>query len=523
MNGNAYFFAGLSRAPNPPSIMPAIRLSWRTTDPGERQERLLRALLTRAARTEWGRRFDFARIARADDVVAAYQARVPLHAYDDIGADVRRMRAGEGDILWPGSVRHFAVSGGTTSTGRIIPVSQGMLRRIWRFGVSAGLGYLARARNYRYLGGKHLFMPGRIEEDPAFPGTLIGEVSGLQYEYTPTFFKVLLRAVPDRLLFLSHWEEKLRSIVDHTVDMDIRSVTMAPTWAYPLFQMLIARHHEKYNSGAACVGDVWPNLQLFIAGGVALSSYRAIIERMIGLPGMDFLETYGASEGFFAHQDDLSDPAMRLRLDSGVFYEFVPMSELGASAPTRETVATAEPGVRYAMVVTTSSGLWAYQIGDVVRFTQTAPPRLVVAGRTAEVIDRYGEAVFGEEAAAAIQHASRATGAQVLHFHVAPGMATVERLPSLQWLIEFTTPPQSVEEFATVLDRHLCAGNRHYQIRREAHAFCGPDLVHLPRGAFYAWLNAGARRVGVQTKVPRMSGDRSIAEALLSIAGAVGN
>ena len=499
--------------------MQAIRLPWRTRDPGARQERLLRALLTRAAHTEWGRRLDFARIARAEDVVAAYQERVPLHAYDDLGADVRRMRAGEGDILWPGTFHHFAVSGGTTSAGRIIPISQDTLRKNWRFGVSAGLGYLARTRNFRYLGGKHLSLPGRIEEDPAFPGTLIGEVSGLQYDFAPAYFKVLLQAVPDRLMFLPHWEEKLRAIVDHSVDRDIRSVNMAPTWAYPLFQMLLARHREKYNSGATCVGDVWPNLQLFIAGGVALSSYRAIIERMIGLPGMDFLETYGASEGFFAHQDDLSDPAMRLRLDSGVFYEFVPMSEFGASAPTRETVATAKPGVRYAMVVTTCSGLWAYQIGDVVRFTQTAPPRLTVVGRTAEVVDRYGEAVLGEEAAMAIEKACRATGAGVLYFHVAPGVATVERLPSLQWLIEFETPPQSTAAFATVLDRHLSAVNRHYQIRREAHAFCGPDLVPLPRGVFYAWLNGGDRQVGGQTKVPRMSNERRIAEALLSIAG----
>lgn len=503
----------------PASIMPAIRPPWRTRNPGARQERLLRALLSRAAHTEWGRRLDFARIASAEDVVAAYQEHVPLHTYDDLGADVQRMRAGEGDIVWPGSVRHYAVSGGTTSTGRIIPVSQDTLRKNWRFGVTAVLGYLGRARNFRYMGGKHLSLPGRIEEDPAFPGTLIGEVSGLQYDYVPGYFKVLLQAVPDRLMYLPHWEKKLRSIVDHTVDMDIRSVTMAPTWAYPLFQMLLARHREKHNSGAACVGDVWPNLQLFIAGGVALSSYRAIIERMIGLPGMDFLETYGASEGFFAHQDDLSDPAMRLRLDSGVFYEFIPMSELGASAPRRETVATVEPGVRYAMAVTTCSGLWAYQIGDVVRFTETVPPRLVVAGRTAEVIDRYGESVFGEEAATAIENACRATGAHVLHFHVAPGVATVERLPSLQWLIEFAAPPQSVQEFATVLDRHLRTVNRHYQIRREAHAFCRPDIINLPRGAFYAWLNSGGRRVGGQTKVPRMSDDRSIAEALLSIAG----
>lgn len=500
-------------------MMPAIRLPWRTRDPGASQERLLRALLTRAAHTEWGQRLGFARIARAEDVVAAYQERIPLHTYDDLGADVGRMRAGEGNILWPGSVRRFAVSGGTTSTGRIIPVSQDTLRKNRRFGVSVGLGYLSRTRNFRYLGGKHLALPGRIEEDPAFPGTLIGEVSGLQYDFAPAYFKVLLQAVPDRLMFLPHWEEKLRAIVDHSVGMDIRSVTMAPTWAYPLFQMLLARHREKYNSGAACVGDVWPNLQLFIAGGVALSSYRAIIERMIGLPGVDFLEVYGASEGFFANQDDLSDTAMRLRLDTGVFYEFVPMSELGACAPTRATVATAEPGVRYAMVVTTCSGLWAYQIGDVVQFTQTALPKIVVAGRTAEIIDRYGEAVLGEEAAASIAKACRATGAQVLHFHVAPGVATVERLPSLQWLIEFTTPPQSAAAFATVLDRHLCAVNRHYQIRREAHAFCEPDLVTLPRGAFYAWLNGGGRRVGGQTKVPRMSGERAIAEALLSFAG----
>ena len=483
------------------------------------QTRLLRRLLRQAANTEWGQRFGFAELARAPEVVAAYQARVPLHRYEDLRPDVERIRQGATDVMWPGGFKHFAVSSGTASAGKIIPVSHEMLLKNKRFSVMVGLQYLAVTNSPRFLFGKHLALPGRIEEDPNFPGTLIGEVSGLQAEYAPKFFKYLLQAIPNDIAFLPNWEHKLDTIVARTMDLDVRMVVMAPTWALVLFKLLVRRYNETHDTTATTVGEVWPNLQLFISGGVALSSYRALLEEQIGLPTMRFLETYGASEGFFSFQTDLADPAMLLHLNNGVFFEFVRMEELNEENPSRYTIADVEPDVRYAPFLTTCSGLWAYRLGDVVRFTQTAPHKILVAGRTSEMIDKYGEAIFGEEAREALERACRTTGAQVRDFHVAPCPVSLDHLPGHQWLVEFEQTPGSLTTFAATIDAYLQEVNRHYQIRREAQAFEAPDLVALPQGTFYAWLKQTKKAISGQTKVPRMSEERKIADGILALAG----
>jgi len=490
--------------------------------PVETQTRLLRRLLRRAAPTEWGRRFGFAEIARAPNVAATYQARVPLHHYNDIHADVERMRRGVGDVMWPGRFTHFAVSSGTASAGKIIPVSREMLVENRRFSLGVGLQYLATTGNPRFLFGKHLTLPGRIEEDPAFPGAIVGEVSGLQAEYAPWFFTHLLQALPNEVAFLPNWEHKLDTIVARALDLDIRMLVMAPTWALVLFKLLLERYNTQRGASATTVGEVWPNLQVFISGGVALSSYRAMLEEQIGLPGFDFVETYGASEGFFSFQTHLNDPAMLLHLDNGVFFEFVKMDELNKENPNRYTIAQVEPGVRYAPFLTTCSGLWAYGLGDVVRFTKTTPHMILVAGRTSEMIDTYGEAVFGEEARAALERACRETDAHVRDFHVAPRPASLECLPRHQWLIEFEKEPESLEAFAAVIDGELQALNRHYQIRREARAFGPPEMAPVPRGTFYAWLKKTRKTISGQTKVPRLSEERHIADAVLALAEITG-
>lgn len=486
-------------------------------DPAGTQERVLRDLLTRAADTEWGRRFDFRRLAASTDVVAAYQARVPLHDYETIRSDVDRIRRGAQDVVWPGRFKHFAVSSGTASAGKIIPVSREMLESNRSFGVAVGLNYLRRTGNVAFLLGKHLTLPGRIEDDADHPGTVVGEVSGLQAEFTPAIFKYLLQAVPNHVAFLPNWEHKLRAIAERTVGMDVRSLVMAPTWSLVFFRELIRLYNERRGRDVSTVGEIWPRLQLFISGGVPLASYRELLQETIGLPGLHFLETYGASEGFFSYQSELDDPSMLLHLDNGVFYEFVRMDELGDPKAMRFTIADVEPEVRYGLFVSTCSGLWSYGVGDVVRFTQKAPLKIVVAGRTSEVIDRYGEAVFGEEARAALASACERTGARVRDFHLAPQPAARERPPSHQWLVEFEREPDDWESFVHAIDAHLMDVNRHYQIRREARAFGRPDVVSVPRGTFYAWLKSTKGRISGQTKMPRMSEERDIADGVLGL------
>ena len=493
-----------------------------TRDPVGTQQRLLRRLLRTAANTEWGRHYDFAEVAEAPDVTGAFRERVPLHDYDDLRKDARRIRAGAEDVIWPGRMTHFAVSSGTASEGKVIPLSQQSLDATRRFSIGAGLHYLAEQRgNPSFLFGKHLTLPGRIAEDEDFPGTLVGEVSGLVAEQAPSYFQNMLQAVPNEVTFRPNWNRKLRGIARRTARMDVRLVVMAPTWALVLFDKLLAAHERQTGRPAETVADVWPNLQVFVSGGVALSSYRALLEKRIGKP-VDFMETYGASEGFFSFQSSRDDRAMLLHLDGEVFFEFVPLNEIHSDNPERLTIAEVEKGERYAMVVTNASGLWAYRLGDVVRFTSLFPHKIEVAGRTSEMIDRYGEAVFGEEARAAVQRACEAAGVRMTDFHLAPhpDAGTEDALPSHQWLVEFEENGAAPDTgaFARALDAHLQEANRHYRIRREAEAFAAPTVTSVPPGTFYRWLQSENERVTGQTKVPRMSEERDVAEGVLRAA-----
>ena len=490
-----------------------------TRVPARTQARLLRRLLRRASNTEWGRKFGFSRIVQERDIVKAYQAHVPIHTYEDLKPFVDRTRAGGENLLWPGKVSHFAVSSGTASKGKIIPLTDEMLRVNRRFSAGLGFNYLAHTGSIKTFLGKHLTLPGRIEDDPNYPGTLIGEVSGLQALFAPKFFRTFLQAIPPSIVFSSSWDSRLHSVVDQTLNQDIRMVAMSPTWAIVLFGLVIDRFNEVNGTGVRTVGEVWPNLQLYISGGVALSSYRSILEEQIGLPDIHFLEAYGASEGFFSYQTDLNDPAMRLHLNNGIFYEFIRLEELGTENPERFTISNVQTGVRYAPILTTCSGLWSYLLGDVVRFTNTSPNKILVAGRTSEMIDKYGEAMFGEDARAAIKKACEMTNSLVREYHVSAIPPNMTQVPAHEWLLEFSRIPQDREAFIRALDSELCDINRLYQIRREAKAFGPPEIVIIPKGTFNAWLKTSRGEIHSQTKVPRMSEQRSIADGVLTHAG----
>lgn len=498
----------------PPPVTPLWIVRAFLNDPVGTQTRVLVELLEKAKNTEWGRKYGFAGIARERDPRRAYRERVPVHTYDAIKHEVDRLRAGEADVIWPGTFHHFAVSSGTASAGKIIPLSTDMLEHNRTFSLGAAMSYFEASTNPSMFFGRLLSIPGRIEEDPRSASSHIGEVSGLQFLYAPWIMKHFLQAVPEDILFMPHWEAKLDAIVQHTMEMDIRAIVMVPSWAIVLFRKLMTAYNEKHRAAVSSVHEIWPNLNVFFSGGVALSSYRELIEQQVGAP-LDFIESYGASEGFISFQDDLNKPDMLLHLDNGVYFEFSPIDH----PQTRLSIAEVEVGTRYSIHVTTCSGLWCYPVGDIVRFTSTSPYRIEVAGRTTEMLDKYGEAVYGDEARQAIEHAAGETGARFRDYHIAPVEAAADVLPGHQWLIEFDEPPEDVDAFSMHLDTFLMEANRHYVIRREAHAFQPPQVVVLPVGTFLSWLQATRERVGAQSKVPRMSEDRKIADAILQISG----
>lgn len=485
--------------------------------PGTTQRELLRRLLTKASSTEWGRRYDYENIAGEPDVVRAYQQVVPLTSYEDMRPYVDRLRDGDTDILWPGTVKYFAASSGTTSAGRIIPVSSEMLASNRRFALTVIANYLAGTRNLGILLGRHLSLPGWIQDDRPALGTRIGQISAILAESSAAL-TIPWRALDRHLGLIGDWEQKMAAIADHTMGQDIRMIVIAPSWCQVLFRLVIERKAAKTGKRER-IGDIWPNLRTIVTGGVALSGYRDILTHYIGERSVDLVETYGASEGFISFQNDLDDPAMLVHLDNGVFFEFVPVDELGSENPARLTVDQVEKGVRYAPHVTSNSGLWSYCLGDVVRFTSLDPHKLVVVGRTVDMLDKYGEAVFGEEARDALNAACKRSDVSVLQYHVTHTPPDVEQTPAHNWLIEFERPPSDLDRFAAILDEELRQKGHHYDDRREGMAFDRPVITSLEPGTFFGWLEQSGKRVTVQTKVPAMSEERDFADDVLAFAG----
>jgi hypothetical protein len=499
-------------------LTPLGRLRRALRDPVRTQRLLLRKLLSRAARTAWGREHGFARTLQYDDLLPAFQERNPLEGYDDIRSYVTRIRAGEADVLWRGRTRHFGISGGTVSSGELIPVSQEMLRALTRSTLTPGLQYASRGGGLAYLGGKILSIPGGVSEDPERPGVFVGEVSGLMAQAMPTVLARHFQAVSPELMTLEDWESKLQQIASRAAPQDVRAIVMVPSWAPLLFDILLARRAESQAGDRARVREVWPRLQVFFSGGVALRSYRSILEGYLG-EDVDFIESYSASEGFFAFQDDVNDPDLLLHVDSGVFYEFVRLGDLDQDRPRRYTVADVEVGVDYALFVSTCSGLWGYGVGDVVRFTSTSPPRLRVVGRTVAILDEYGEALHADEIEQALATANRVTRAQCLHYHITYAPLTGPT-PQHEWLLEFKIQPEDRDAFAAVCDRYLQEHNRHYRIRREPGVLAAPALTVLPAGSCLAYLRRTRKRLGAQTKLLPLSPQRDVADGLHQAADA---
>ncbi|MCZ6757128.1 MAG: GH3 auxin-responsive promoter family protein [Bacteroidetes bacterium] len=504
-----------------------------TAEPVGTQRDLLLDLVYRARDTEWGQRLGFSEIAASKDVVSSYQSAVSLHEYGDYRSDIDRVRRGESNVFWPDSFEHFAVSSGTVSEGRIIPVSREMLKRNRSFSFTAAWHYMNSTGHFDLLFGRVLSVPGRVEADAFGHEAIVGEVSGLLASVSPRIIQSFVEAVPRQILNHPVWDEKLNAIVDSTLEMDIRSIVMVPSWAIVLFQKLIARYNARSNARSNARGnarhrecvqtvrEIWPNLRVFFSGGVALSSYRDLLIQQIGppdidAPDIDFVESYGASEGFFSFQEVPNQHDMLLHLDNGVFFEFVRMDDTSPE-PIRHTISEIELGIPYRIIVTTCSGLWSYGIGDIIEFTNTNPYRIIVAGRTSEIIDKYGEAMYGDEARSALEYACRESGTTVHDYHVAPTDLTSDTLPGHLWLIEFDGVPPDLNHFSELMDSHLRSVNRHYAIRRESRAFLPPEIVAVPNGTFYKWLTETRGSVSAQSKIPRLSGDRRIADALLSI------
>lgn len=471
------------------------------------QRQQLSDLLHTARNTVVGRRHGFGYIPSYEE----FAARVPIVEYEDIRQDVMRMVAGERDILWPGVTKRFAQSSGTSGgKSKYIPVTARGLRRNHFSGSSDVVSfYLRLYPQSRIFSGRSFILGGSFANElPDVPtGVTVGDLSANLIDSMP-LAAAAFRVPQKRIALMEHWDEKLPALIEASLKADITNISGVPSWFMTVIQGVIER------AGANTIHDVWPNLEVFFHGGIAFGPYREQYSRLTDPAKMRYLETYNASEGFFAVQESREPGSMRLLLDRDVFFEFEPLGSESGPIPAWEV----EQGRTYALIISSSNGLWRYRLGDTVRIESTEPLRISIAGRTSAFINAFGEELMVWNADAAIAHACRETGAAVANYTAAPVFADCGTKGHHQWLIEWLHEPQcGVEKFALILDQELQRVNSDYQAKRTGGIFLAPlEIVSVPQGTFNRWL-ASTGKLGGQRKIPRLANDRRIADAILKI------
>ena len=471
---------------------------------------VLRRLTSKAERTEWGREHGFASLRTYEDFAASS----PVNTYEDLKLAIDRMRQGERDVLWPGQVRWYAKSSGTTNDkSKFIPVSQDGLRDThYAGGRDAVAWYLGNNPHSRIFDGKALILGGSHASNYNLKNSLVGDLSAILIENINPLVN-LVRVPKKETALLSDFELKRDRIAHEAIRENVTNLSGVPSW------MLSVMNRVLEITGKDNLSEVWPNLEMFFHGGVAFTPYREQYRKLIPSANMHYMETYNASEGFFGIQDDPSDLSMSLMLDYGVFYEFIPMDELESPNPHVVPLWGVETGRNYAMLISTSSGLWRYMIGDTVRFTSTNPYKVVITGRTKFFINAFGEELIVDNAEVGLAEACRQTGAQVLEYTAAPVFMDGEGKCRHQWLVEFAKEPADIALFARILDETLQHVNSDYEAKRYKDITLQPlELVAARKGLFHDWL-ASKGKLGGQHKVPRLSNNRVHIEEMLAFNG----
>ena len=472
------------------------------------QAEVLKSLLVRASDTEYGRDHIFNMTRSYEE----FAHNVPVNTYEELKGDIDRMRHGEKDILWPGVVKWYAKSSGTTNDkSKFIPVSDEGLQNIhYQGGNDAVAMYLKNNPKSRLFDGKSLILGGSHSSNYNVDGSLVGDLSAILIENINPI--VNLVRVPDkRTALISDFEVKRDKIAEICLHKNVTNISGVPSWMMSVLQRVMEL------SGKQHLEEVWPNLEVFFHGGIAFTPYRKAYEQLITSPNMHYMETYNASEGFFGLQNDPEDNSMLLMLDYDVFYEFIPMEEFGKENPTVVPLEGVKGGKNYAMLISTSCGLWRYLIGDTVRFTSRNPYKFVITGRTKHFINAFGEELIIDNAEKGLQYACKKHGAQVREYTAAPVFRDEHTIPHHQWVIEFSCPPDDVEAFADTLDAKLQELNSDYEAKRYKDInMVRLKIVVAEDGLFERWMRKRGK-LGGQNKVPRLSNSREHIDELLKM------
>ena len=478
------------------------------TDAEEIQRKVLARLLREAAQTAYGRDHGFGEIRSYEE----FSRTVPVNTYEELKGFIDRMRHGERDVLWKGGVEWYAKSSGTTNDkSKFIPVSSaGLHDTHYAGGTDAVALYLHSHPESRLFDGRALILGGSHQSNYNLPGSLVGDLSAILIENINPVVN-LFRVPKKRVALLSDFEEKRDLIAREALRKNVTNLSGVPSWMMGVITRVLELSGKQY------LDEVWPNLEVFFHGGIAFTPYRELYHSLIRSPRMQYMETYNASEGFFGLQSDLADPAMLLMLDYGVFYEFIPLEEVGKEQPQVVPLWEVETNRNYAIVITTSCGLWRYQIGDTVRFTQTKPYKFVISGRTKSFINAFGEELIVDNAEQGLAEACQQTGAQVREYTAAPVFMDETGKCRHQWVIEFAKMPTNVGEFATILDRTLQNVNSDYEAKRYKDITLQPLEIIVGRtDLFHDWLSSRGK-LGGQHKVPRLANNRAIIEEVIAL------
>jgi len=476
--------------------------------PFEVQQEMLFKLLSRASKTEYGLTYDFESIKSIED----FQRRLPILDYEGIKPLIDKHREGQQNILWPDKIKWFAKSSGTTSNkSKFIPVSNEALEEChFRGGRDILAIYTNCYPDSQIFKGKSLTLGGSHKIDNFSIDSYYGDLSAILIENIP-WWADFIRTPSQKVALISEWEEKLEKLTKETIKENVTSLAGVPSW-----NLVMIKHILEF-TGKSNLLEVWPNLEVFMHGGVNFIPYREQFHKLIPSPSMHYMEAYNASEGFFAIQDDPQTDDMLLMLDYGIFYEFIPAEEAFSQNPTALNISEVELNKNYALVITTNSGLWRYMIGDTIMFTSLFPHKIKITGRTRHFINAFGEEVIVDNAENALKTACEKTNALVREYTAAPIYMDENARGAHEWLIEFERKPEDLEFFTQILDNALCSINSDYEAKRYKGITLGPPIVRsLNSGTFFMWMKERGK-LGGQNKVPRLSNTREYIDQLLDL------
>lgn len=466
------------------------------------QNQVLKQLVSKGRRTAFGREHQFDGI----NDYTGFKKHVPVRDYEGTKAYINRILQGERDVLWPGRPIYLAKTSGTTSGAKYIPITKESMPFHIQSARNALLMYILKTGNSHFIPGKYIFLSGSPVLEKT-NGLLTGRLSGIVHHHIPAYMKY--KRLPSfKTNSIDDWEDKLERIIDETVNENMSLISGIPPWLEMYFERLLVR------TGKDNILQVFPDFSVLVHGGVNFNHYRDKLFKLIGKE-IDAIETFPASEGFFAFQDEFPSKGLLLIPDSGIFYEFIPADRVHEADPPRLWLGEVETDVNYALILNTNAGLWGYSIGDTVRFVSTNPYRLKVSGRLSQYTSAFGEHVIGEEAEYAIETAAKKTDSVVREFTLAPLVDNPDGLPCHQWFVEFKKPPSSMEEFSKVLDSLMQDKNAYYRDLVQGNILQRALVMAVAENTFNKYMDAMGK-LGGQNKMTHLSNDRDIADWIIN-------